>query len=69
MNAEIANYIKHLRLGPIEHSWRRISEIIPERFPDFWDEQGLDGLEGDQYVGMDLCREAGDFLGIEELKD
>jgi len=58
--------IRSLRCGIPVHSWRRISEIICEEFPD--EDQDL---KGNQLHGSDLCRDAmallhgnGDFAKV-----
>lgn len=53
MNKDKAERIEKLRCGPIVHSWRRISEIICEEYPD--EDQAL---KGNQIHGRVLCEEA-----------
>lgn len=57
MNNKKADRIKQLRTGNLMHSWRRISEIICEEFPDENKE-----LSGNQLHGIDLCKNAMLFL-------
>lgn len=67
MNRKKAERIQFLRTGPVMHSWRRISEIICDEFPDD-PEEWRD--RGNQFHGIDLCRDAMMFLnGVTELKD
>ncbi len=58
MNILKAKRVEELRCGQRMHSWRRISEIICDEFPDEPQE-----LHGNQLHGMDLCRDAMCFLG------
>lgn len=66
MTEEIAQWIEYLRTGPIMHSWRSISEIICDDYPEFVEGQGweVDVVRGNQLHGVDLCREAQDYLGV-----
>lgn len=66
MNRKKAERIEMLRCGSVMHSWRRISEIICEEFPD--EDQSL---KGNQMHGKyDLCYEAMMFLlGCKDMKD
>lgn len=68
MTQAIALRIQELRTGAKTHSWRRISEIICDEFPEYVKEQGydLEEIRGNQLHGKyDLCEEARQFLGIE----
>lgn len=66
MNDLKARRIEALRCGPVQHSWRRISEIICDEFPD----ENQD-LKGNQLHGKyDLCWEAMIYLsGVSEIQD
>lgn len=60
-----AKRIEALRVGPVMHSWRRISEIICEEFPDEDQE-----LHGNQLHGVDLCKDAMMLLhGVADLNE
>lgn len=62
-NKLIAEHIKLLRTGPVMHSFRRLSEVICEVYPEFIKERHEEGLEGVQMHGEELCRWACDVLG------
>lgn len=65
MNRRKAERIELLRTGPVIHSWRRISEIICDEFPD--EDQDL---SGNQLHGADLCCSAMMFLlGCKDLNE
>lgn len=54
LTEEQKEYIRYLREdGPVIHSWRRIAELVVEKY-DVDHE-----LHGNQLYGQDLCREAG----------
>lgn len=67
LTANVFTRVKELRCGKLIHSWRRISEIICDEFPEFVkDVQGYDPVEirGNQLHGMyDLCEEAMEYFG------
>ncbi len=67
MTREKALRIQYLRTGPVMHSWRRISEIICEEFPEDTNQE----LKGNQMHGKwDLCWEAMILLaGVTDIKD
>lgn len=59
--------IRELRAGNPMHSWRRISEIICDEFPEEDQE-----LRGNQIHGKDLCKEAMEYhygMGFVDLDD
>lgn len=59
MTRQKAERIEQLRCGPRMHSWRRISEIICDEFPND-PEEWRD--KGNQMHGIDLCKNAMLFL-------
>lgn len=68
MRIQVAERIKELRLPQkekLQHSWRRIAEIICSEFPDqpILDGWELEAASGDQLYGMELCQRAADLLG------
>lgn len=66
MNLKKAERIELLRCGPVMHSWRRISEIICDEFPND-PEEWRD--RGNQMHGIDLCKDAMMFLlGCKDMK-
>lgn len=62
MDLNKAKRVEQLRCGPVMHSWRRISELICEEFPD--EDQEMKGI---QMHGQDLCLEA--IITIHGFKD
>lgn len=59
----IAEHIKLLRTGVVAHSFRRLSEVICDLYPEFVKSRHEDTLRGVQMHGEELCRWACDFLG------
>jgi len=64
MPEEKALLIQKLRTGNPMHSWRRISEIVCELYPD--EDQGL---HGNQLHGQDLCRQAMETIYGKDVRD
>lgn len=65
MDLRKAKRIQELRCGRVMHSWRRISEIICDEFPD----EDL-ALSGNQLHGVELCQEAMITLhGVNRIQD
>lgn len=67
MNKEIAQRVKYLLIGDEKedsiccHSWRALSEVICDEYPDFVLEDGWETIEdarGNQMHGVDLVARA-----------
>lgn len=66
MSPKKALRIQELRTGPVQHSLRRIAEIIEEEFPEYPE------LSGNQLHGSDLVLQAMEHIygkPIQELPD
>lgn len=65
MTKAIAEHIKTLRTCKPHHSWRRVAEVVCERYPELPVSQGweLEGANGNQLYGIDLLKEAAVVLG------
>lgn len=52
MTKEEIDFISNLRIGPVMHSWRRISELYCDYFKKDAE------LRGIQFHGIELCEQA-----------
>lgn len=70
MTKEIAEKILQLRVHNDDYyySWRRIASIICEENPEFikeyWPHTEPQLVDGNQLLGIDLCRDAADILEL-----
>ena len=64
MPKEIADHIRLLVTGRVGHSFRKLSEVICDIYPDFIKERQSQSLRGNQMHGQWLCEEAAKVLGV-----
>ena len=67
MTKQVARRVHQLRTGPVQHSLRRIAEVICEEHPDYIIAEYGQGseahLHGNQLLGYELVSDASIYLG------